>query len=59
MVRELADALHQRGRVVHMHRQVFPDASALPSLDKLTAELQPPYIVKITPAGAVEQIYPE
>ena len=25
MVRELADALHQRGRLVHMHKQVFPD----------------------------------
>jgi hypothetical protein len=27
MVRELADALQQRGRVVHMHRQVFPDGT--------------------------------
>ena len=118
MVRELADALHQRGRVVHMHRQVFPDGtpdriwipdvaargwiiitrdrrlqdrhlewmaflrakarvlwfkgdrassraitdaflSALPAIDSLTAELQPPYIVKITLAGTVEQVYPE
>ena len=25
MVRELADALHQRGRLVYMHKQVFPD----------------------------------
>ena len=25
MVRELADALHQRGRLVYMHSQVFPD----------------------------------
>ena len=27
MVRELADALQQRGRVVHMHKQVFPDGT--------------------------------
>ncbi len=25
MVRELAEALHQRGRLVYMHNQVFPD----------------------------------
>jgi len=118
MVRELADALHQRGLIVQMHRQMFPDGtpdhiwipdvaargwiivtrdrrlqarhlewmaflrakarvlwfkgdrassrlitdafiSALPAIDRLTSKLQPPYIVKITPAGAVEQIYPE
>ena len=118
MVRELADALHQRGRVVHMHRQVFPDGTpdriwipdvaargwiivtrdrrlqyrrlewmaflraktcvlwfrgdrasnreiteaflaALPAIDALTAGLLPPYIVKVTSAGRVEQIYPE
>jgi PIN like domain len=117
MIRELADALQQRGRLVRMHRQVFPDRTpdrvwipdvtrrgwiivtrdkrlqnrhlewmafrrakarvlwfkgdrasnvgitegfltALPAIDRLTAELQPPYIVKITPAGFVEQIYP-
>jgi PIN like domain len=27
MIRELVDALQQRGRVVHMHRQVFPDGT--------------------------------
>lgn len=56
MVRELADALHQRGRLVHMHNQVFP---ALPELDRLASALTPPYIIKITPAGHVEQIYPQ
>jgi hypothetical protein len=117
MVRELADALHQRGRLVRMHKQVFPDGTpdrvwipevasrgwiivtrdrrlqtrhmewmairrakarvlwfkgdrasnvditegflkALPKIDALTAALQPPYIIKITVAGYVEQIYP-
>lgn len=33
--------------------------SALAVIDKMTSELQPPYILKVTPAGAVEQIYPE
>ena len=32
---------------------------ALPAIDKLTDALQPPYIIKITGAGHVEQIYPE
>lgn len=118
MVRELADALHQRGRLVHMHNQVFPDRTpdriwipdvaqrgwiiltrdkrlqtrhlewmaflrakarvlwfkgdrasnteikegflrALPEIDQLTARLEPPYIIKVTPAGNVEQIFPE
>lgn len=118
MVRELADALHQRGRLVHMHNQVFPDRTpdriwipevanrgwiiltrdkrlqtrhiewmallrakarvlwfkgdrasnveitegfltALPKIDRIIAALTPPYIIKITPAGHVEQIYPE
>ena len=118
MVRELADALHQRGRLVHMHKQMFPDRTpdriwipevasrgwiivtrdkrlqtrhiewmaflrtkarviwfkgdrasnveiaegflaALSKIDKLTATLQAPYIIKVTPAGHVEQIYPE
>lgn len=27
MIRELADALQQRGRLVHMHKQVFPDGT--------------------------------
>lgn len=27
MVRQLADALQQRGRLVHMHREVFPDGT--------------------------------
>ena len=118
MVRPLADALHQRGRLVHMHKQVFPDRTpdrvwipevtrrgwiiltrdkhlqtrhlewmaflrakarvlwfrgdrasdieitegflaALSKIDRLTAALIPPFIIKITPAGHVEQIYPE
>ena len=118
MVRELADALHQRGRLVHMHNQVFPDEtpdriwipevarrgwiivtrdrrlrhrhlewmaflrakarvlwfkgdrasnveitegflSALTAIDEMTALLPPPYIIKVTPAGHVEQVYPE
>lgn len=118
MVRELADALHQRGRLVHMHKQMFPDRTpdrvwipdvasrgwiivtrdkrlqtrhiewmallrakarvlwfkgdrasnveitegflaALPKIDKLTATLSTPYIIKVTPAGHIEQIYPE
>jgi hypothetical protein len=117
MVRELADALQQRGRLVHMHKQVFPDRtpdriwipdvarrgwiivtrdrrlqnrhlewmaflrakarvlwfkgdrasnveitegflSALPKIDRLTSHLEPPYIIKVTPAGHVEQVYP-
>lgn len=117
MVRELADALQQRGRLVHMHRQVFPDEtpdrvwipdvarrgwiivtrdrrlqhrhiewmaflrgkarvlwfrgdrasnveikegflSALERIDLLTSQLEPPYIIKVTPAGHVEQVYP-
>jgi hypothetical protein len=33
--------------------------TALPAIDELTEELQPPYIVKVTSAGRVEQIYPE
>jgi len=33
--------------------------AALPKIDKLTAVLPPPYIVKVTPAGYIEQIYPE
>ena len=32
---------------------------ALPAIDRLTAELSPPYIIKVTPAGYVEQVYPE
>jgi hypothetical protein len=118
MIRELADALQQRGRLVHMHKHMFPDGTpdrvwipevasrgwiivtrdrrlqtrhvefmalirakarvlwfkgdrasdmaitegfltALPKIDKLTALLPPPYIVKVTPAGYIEQIYPE
>jgi hypothetical protein len=118
MIRELADALHQRGRLVHMHNQVFPDRTpdrvwipdvakrgwiivtrdkrlqtrhiewmaflrakarvlwfkgdrssnvaitegfllALPKIDRLSSRLSPPYIIKVTPAGAVEQVYPE
>jgi len=118
MIRELADALQQRGRLVHMHKDVFPDGTpdriwipdvasrawiivtrdrrlqhrhiewmafrrakarvlwfkgddasnieitegflgALPAIDRLTAELSPPYIIKVTPAGYVEQVYPE
>ncbi len=117
MVRELADALQQRGRLVRMHKQVFPDRTpdriwipdvsrrgwiivtrdrrlqrrhlewiaflrakarvlwfkgerasnieitegfltALPGIDKITAQLRPPYIIKITVAGYVEQVYP-
>jgi hypothetical protein len=117
MVRKLADALHQRGRLVHMHRQVFPDRTpdrvwipevagrgwiivtrdkrlqtrhiewmallrakakvlwfkgdrasnveitegflaALPKIDKLAAVLPAPYIIKVTPAGHIEQVYP-
>jgi PIN like domain len=117
MVRELADALQQRGRLVHMHKQVFPDRtpdriwipdvasrgwiivtrdrrlqnrhiewmaflrakarvlwfkgdrasnieitegflSALVKIDKLTSDLRPPYIIKVTPAGYIEQVYP-
>ena len=118
MVRELADALQQRGRVVHMHRQVFPDGTpdriwipdvsargwiivtrdrrlqnrhiewmaflrararvlwfkgdrasgsditeafiaALAATDQLTAQLAPPFIVKISLNGRIEQVYPE
>ena len=118
MIRELADALHKRGRLVHMHNQVFPDRTpdrvwipevakrgwiiltrdkrlqtrhiewmaflrakarvlwfkgdrasdveimegfllALPKVDRLVGLLKPPYIIKITPAGHVEQVYPE
>jgi len=118
MVRELADALHQRGRLVHMHNEVFPDRTpdrvwildvakrgwiiltrdkrlqtrhlewiaflrakarvlwfkgdrasnveitegflaALPKIDRLALSLPPPYIIKITSSGHVEQIYPE
>jgi len=118
MIRKLADALHQRGRLVHMHNEVFPDRTpdriwipdvakrgwiivtrdkrlqtrhiewmaflrararvlwfkgdrssdlaikdgfllALPKIDKLTSHLSPPYIIKITPAGYIEQVYPE
>jgi hypothetical protein len=118
MIRELADALHQRGRLVHMHNQVFPDRTpdrvwipdvakrgwiivtrdkrlqtrhiewmaflrtkarvlwfkgdrasnvaitegfliALPKIDRLSSRLSPPYIIKVTPAGCVEQVYPE
>jgi hypothetical protein len=118
MVRELADALHQRGRLVHMHKQVFPDRTpdriwipevasrgwiivtrdkrlqtrhiewmallrakarvlwfkgdrasnveitegflaALPKIDKLAAILPAPFIIKVTPAGYVELVYPE
>jgi predicted nuclease of predicted toxin-antitoxin system len=117
MVRELADALQQRGRLVHMHKQVFPDEtpdqiwisdvagrgwiivtrdrrlqhrhiewmaflrakarvlwfkgdnasnveitegflSALSKIDALVAQLQPPYIIKVTGSGYVQQIYP-
>jgi hypothetical protein len=117
MVRELADALHQRGRLVHMHRQVFPDETpdriwipdvasrgwiivtrdrrlqnrhiewmafrrakakvlwfkgdrasnveitegflnALEKIDKMILSLDPPFIIKVTPAGHVEQVYP-
>ena len=32
---------------------------ALTAIDKMTALLQPPYIIKVTPTGHVEQIYPE
>jgi len=32
---------------------------ALPKIDQLTASLEPPYIIKVTSAGHVEQIYPE
>ena len=118
MIRELADALHQRGRLVHMHNQVFPDRTpdrvwipdvakrgwiivtrdkrlqtrhiewmaflrakarvlwfkgdrasnlaitegfllALPKIDRLASHLAAPYIIKVTPAGYVEQVYPE
>jgi|GEM_PF-1855652 len=118
MIRELADALHQRGRLVHMHREMFPDRTpdriwipevarrgwiivtrdkrlqtrhiewmaflrakarvlwfrgdrasnveitegflaALPNIDERTATLTPPYIIKVTPAGNTEQIYPD
>lgn len=118
MVRELADALQQRGRLVHMHRQMFPDRTpdsvwiadvasrgwiivtrdrrlqnrhlewmaflrakarvlwfkgdrasnveitegflnALERIDKLSTGLQPPYIIKVTPAGHAELVYPE
>lgn len=33
--------------------------AALPKIDKLTATLSTPYIIKVTPAGHIEQIYPE
>lgn len=118
MVRELADALQQRGRLVHMHNQVFPDRTpdriwipdvarrgwiivtrdrrlqnrhlefmaflrakarvlwfkgdkasgtdikegflkALPSIDALVARLDPPYIIKVTVSGHIQQVYPE
>lgn len=117
MVRELADALQQRGRLVHMHKQVFPDRTpdrvwipdvakrgwiiitrdrrlqnrhlewmailrakarvlwfkgdrasnveitegflgALQRIDNLIAGLAPPYIIKVTPSGYAEQVYP-
>lgn len=118
MVRELVDALQQRGRLVHTQRQVFPDGTpdriwipdvaqrgwiivtrdrrlqdrhlewmafrrakarvvwfkgdraagsdivdgflaALPQLDQLMSDLQPPYIIKVTPSGHAEIVYPE
>jgi hypothetical protein len=118
MVKELADALHQRGRLVHMHKEMFPDRTpdriwipevasrgwiivtrdrrlqtrhiewmallrakarvlwfkgdrasnveitegllaALPKIDQLASALAAPYIIKVTPAGYVEQVYPE
>jgi hypothetical protein len=33
--------------------------AALPKIDKLAATLSVPYIIKVTPAGYIEQIYPE
>jgi hypothetical protein len=33
--------------------------AALPGIDKITADLRAPYIIKVTLAGQVEQIYPE
>jgi hypothetical protein len=33
--------------------------TALPAIDELTAKLPPPYLIKVTAAGHVEQIYPE
>lgn len=33
--------------------------AALPAIDQMTAVLQPPYIIKVTAAGYVEQTYPQ
>ena len=32
---------------------------ALPKIDQLISHLSPPYIIKVTPAGYIEQVYPE
>lgn len=33
--------------------------TALPKVDALVSRLSPPFIIKVTPTGAVEQVYPE